>query len=254
MKTEEKNYVDWYINWLHSNIKLNKIDEYAEITTPFLDRHNDRIQFYVRQDGDKFILTDDGYTISDLEISGLSINSERREEILRTIMNGLGVRVEDGELIIEASRHNFPQKQHLLIQAIISVNDMFMLSQSRVAGVFLEDVELFLQEHNIRFTPNLQLIGKSGFPHHIHFAIPLSHKKPERLIKAINNPTRDKAQNIIFTWNDIKETRKHPPSMFVFVNDIEKPVRPEVVNAFNKYGLTSIPWTERQAYVEELAA
>jgi hypothetical protein len=82
---------------------------------------------------------------------------------------------------------------------------MFMLSQSRVAGVFLDDVELFLLEHNIRFTPNLQLIGKSGFPHHIHFAIPSSSKQPERLIKAVNNPTIDKAQNVIFTWNDIKE-------------------------------------------------
>jgi hypothetical protein len=115
MKTKEKDYVGWYTDWLRSNIKLNNIGEYTEITTPFLDRHNDFIQFYIQQNGDKFILTDDGYTLADLEISGLNINSERREEILRTIINGFGVKLEKGELIAEANKYNFPQKQHLLI-------------------------------------------------------------------------------------------------------------------------------------------
>lgn len=254
MKVKEDNLVDWYIDWLRSNIKLNNIEEYTEITTPFLDRHNDHIQIYVKQNRDTFTLTDDGYTIGDLEISGCKINSERREEILRYIINGFGIKLEKDELIVEASRYNFAQKQHLLIQAIISINDMFMLSQSRVMGIFFEDVETFLEENEIRYTPNVQFLGKSGFSHNIHFVIPASKTSPERFIKAINNPSRENVQNIIFGWNDIKETRKNNPFMYVFANNQVKFVKPEVITALDKYSVKPVLWTERDNYIKELAA
>lgn len=35
-----------YIGWLEDEITVNKINEYIEVTSPFLDRYNDYLQVY----------------------------------------------------------------------------------------------------------------------------------------------------------------------------------------------------------------
>lgn len=254
MKLKGSDFIESYINWLKSNIKVNEIKDYTEITTPFLDNHNDHIQIYVKQDKDKFIISDDGYIIGDLLMSGCEINSQRRKELLNTIINSVGVKLYDDELFIEANFNNFAQKKHMLIQAMLSVSDMFMLSQHRVASVFLEDVEEFLINNDIRYTPSIILSGKSGFSHTFDFIIPASKKRPERLIKAVNNPSKDRAQNILFSWSDIREVRKQGTNMIVFLNDYEKDVRSDVISAFSQYDISTILWSQRQNSISELAS
>ena len=171
------NFVESYVNWLKTSIHQKELNGYYEITTPFLDRHNDHLQIYVKQNGDKYILTDDGYILSDLMMSGCDIHSPNRQNILQTILNSLRIKNEGDSLIIEARAENFPQKKHLLLQAMVSVNDMFMTAQPRVANLFLEDVEQFLDLKEIRFTPLVQFTGKSGFIHNFDFVIPASKKE-----------------------------------------------------------------------------
>ncbi|SDZ16334.1 DUF1829 domain-containing protein [Tindallia californiensis] len=254
MKLKPNDFVDSYINWLKSKIILKEIKGFYEITTPFLDRHNDHLQIYAKQVGEKIILTDDGYVISDLLMSGCDISSPRRQNVLHTILNSLGVRLEGDAMIVDASVDNFPQKKHLLLQAMISVNDMFMMSQTRVASLFLEDVEHFLDFNDVRYTPSVQFNGKSGFAHSFDFVIPSSKKMPERLIKAINNPSREKAQTLLFSWNDIQEVRKRKTAMFVFVNDMDKSIRSDILGAFSEYGITTIAWTKREQFLDRLIA
>lgn len=45
---EIKQLIDDYIHWLKKEITFEKIGEYYEITTPFLNSANDFIQIYVR--------------------------------------------------------------------------------------------------------------------------------------------------------------------------------------------------------------
>lgn len=47
---EIKQLIDDYIHWLKKEITFEKIGEYYEITTPFLNSANDFIQIYVRID------------------------------------------------------------------------------------------------------------------------------------------------------------------------------------------------------------
>ena len=187
-------------------------------------------------------------------MSGCEINSVRRKELLDTIINSVGVKQKNDELFVEATLENFAQKKHMLMQAMLSVSDMFMLSQHRVMSVFLEDVENFLNSNEIRYTPSAIFSGKSGFSHTIDFVIPASKKQPERLIKAINNPTKDRTQNILFSWSDIRDFRKQGTSMFVFLNDYEKEVRPDVLAAFKEYNISPVLWSQRQSSVPQLAS
>ncbi|MEM3335863.1 MAG: DUF1828 domain-containing protein [Thermoplasmata archaeon] len=243
-----------YIKWLHKSIKIKDIDGTYEITTPFVDRHNDFIQIYVKKNDQNIIITDDGYTLADLKLSGFDFSTEKRQQILKTILNGFGIKLENEELITETSPENFPHKKHNFIQAIMAINDLFVLSAPVVISVFREDVEKFLKEHEIRFVPSVSFTGKSGFVHLFDFVIPSSQKKPERIIKAINQPDKQKITSLIFSWTDTKETRAPDTVAYGILNDSDRKVAPELINAMNQYEIKTLLWSERDKYIEELAA
>lgn len=245
-------FIDTYINWLKSKISLKDINGYCEITTPFLDRHNDHLQIYVQAKNNKLILSDDGYVISDLKMSGIDLSLPRRQEVLTTILHRFGVQMADEEIFVEATMDTFPQKKHQLIQAMLSVDDMFLTSQPRTMSFFLEDVEQFLIVNEITYFSDFQLLGKSGFAHSFDFAVPAPHDKPDRLIKTVNHPTRERTESIIFAWDDTKDARKKDSKMFVVLNDNEKEIRSDILSAFTEYQITPIRWGARSQYISEL--
>ncbi|MCH7701302.1 MAG: DUF1829 domain-containing protein [Planctomycetes bacterium] len=254
MTTSCQELVDEYLRWLKENISAHDINGVCEITTPFLDRHNDRLQIYVRRDHDSLLLTDDAYIVSDLELSGCPLDTPRRNELLKTVLAGFGVKREGDELVVRANLHNFGQRKHSLIQAMLAVNDLFTTSKAYVRSLFLEDVTNFLDDSDVRYTPSAQFAGTSGFLHRFDFVIPQSKRAPERLVRVINQPTRDTATSGIFSWNDIQEGRPTGARMYAFLNDSEKPIPPEVVSAFKSYNILAIRWSEREAHRDELAA
>jgi len=247
-------FIDSYLSWLREKITFTDLNGVLEISTPFLDNHNDHIQLYILQKNGHFVITDDGYTVSDLIMSGCDLSSSKRKEILNGILNGFGVKLDGKELFVEATERNYPQKKHALLQAVLSVSDMFMLTQSRVTSVFIEDVEMFFDQNEVRFTSSIQISGKSGFNHTYDFVIPASKQKPERLVKAINNPTKEKAESVLFSWGDTREMRKNDSMMYVFLNDIDKSIRSGVTDAFLQYDVQPILWSEREKSIIELAA
>ena len=75
--------VDRYSAWLRDEIHLRELGDCIEITTPYLDRHNDYLQIYAKRADGGFVLTDDGYVLDDLELSGYKIDSPKRQDIFR---------------------------------------------------------------------------------------------------------------------------------------------------------------------------
>ena len=113
------------------------------VSTPFLDRHNDAVEVFVEQrDNDQLWLTDDGYTIADLRSSGMEFTTPKRRSMLEATLNGLGVRLDGEQLCVPASRQDFAQKMHLLIQTVLAANDMFVMAEPRVLQLFLEAFRL----------------------------------------------------------------------------------------------------------------
>lgn len=127
MIAEITTLVDQYRSWLKEKTAIRQVGECVEITTPFLDRHNDYIQIYAKPEKDGFLLTDDGLTIQDLAMSGCALDSPKRQNLLRIALAGFGVQLENGQLVVHARSDNFPLRKHNLIQAILAVNDLFFL-------------------------------------------------------------------------------------------------------------------------------
>ena len=70
--------IDDYTSWLKSEITFDKIGEYYEITTPYLDNANDYLQIYVKQDGDNVFFTDDSATLHGLKMNGFQDVDKRQ--------------------------------------------------------------------------------------------------------------------------------------------------------------------------------
>jgi hypothetical protein len=247
--------VDQYRSWLKDRTTLKSVAaDWVEVTTPFLDRHNDYIQLYVKRENGSYLLTDGGDTLSDLEMSGCRLDTPHRQAILKVTLNGFRVEEKNDTLIVKATAETFAARKHALVQAILAINDMFYLSSSTVQSLFKEDVEKWLREADIRFVPNLQLVGKSGYIHHFDFAIPGSRDAPERIIKAIANPNKDAALNLITAWSDTVDQRPADARALAFLNDNDRRVGPPVMDALRKYDISPVPWSERDRHRPELAA
>ena len=102
--------IEEYISWLKRGLEVESINGTCELTTPFLDRHNDHLQIYAQRVGDRIVLSDDGYILADLEGSGLQLSTRKRREVLQTILNGLGVQEQNGRLVVEASERTLGQR------------------------------------------------------------------------------------------------------------------------------------------------
>lgn len=246
--------VDQYAHWLKEKVKLKSIDGACEITTPFVDRHNDYLQIYVKATPSGMLLTDDGYTIRDLEMSGLEFNTERRKNELKIILNGFGVNLRGDNLEVETRPDNFSQKKHSLLQAMLAINDLFVLAPPRVASFFREDVEKFLSLHDIRFTKDINFIGKSGFNHHFDFVIPPSKKEPERVLRTINNPSKNNVSAMIFSWDDARKVRSENSIAIAVLNDQDKEITPDTLHALKAYEIETMTWSKRDKYIDKLAA
>ena len=245
---------DAYHAWLKDRSALREIGEWVEITTPYLDRHNDYVQIYAQRANGGFLLTDDGYTITDLEQSGCKLESRKRRELLKLTVNGFGVQLEGKALRVHAASDNFALRKHSLVQTMLAVNDLFCLATPTVASLFHEDVVGWLDLHEIRYTPEVKFSGQSGYDHLFNFVIPKSRRAPERIVHAVNRPSRQTAQILTFAWMDTSAVRAPDSRAYAILNDAEGGVSQQVVGAMRNYGLSPVPWSDRDRVREELAA
>jgi hypothetical protein len=159
-----------YRNWLKDRTTLREVNgQWVEITTPYLDRHNDALQIYARRENGGFVLTDDSYTIHDLEASGCSLTTEKRHDLSKMSLNGFGVKLNNEALEVHATAETFPVRKHYLIQAMLAVNDLFYLAKPFVENLFFEDVIEWLDANDICYTPRVKFPGISGYDQFFDF-------------------------------------------------------------------------------------
>jgi len=254
VKEEIQRLIDSYIQWLRDKTALREVGDWVEITTPYLDRHNDYLQIYAKRQNGSYLLTDDGYVIEDLAQSGCKLDSPKRQDLLRMTLGGFGVQMGDGQLQVKATAETFSSKKHDLIQAMLAINDMFFLSSAVVANLFYEDVVAWMEAHEIRFIRDIKFTGKSGYDHRFDFVIPKSRRRPERILKAISTPSKETAEMLAFSWIDTKEVRSPDSKAYAFLNDSERAVSAAILDALESYDVRPVVWSKREDIREELAA
>lgn len=239
-----------YYKWLRerTTTRLDEATGWSAISTPFLGAFNDPIEIYVRKNGDKIELSDDGVTLDNLAQMGVNINrSPKRKEWLNFILKNFGVELDDNELHCVATKETFPQMKHNMLCAMMELSDMEMMSQSTVVSLFRDDVRSFFDKMDVVYTPQFIMKGSTGIEFTFDFQI--AGRKQETVIKSFNSLNKLNVPNFLFSWEDIKVVReevagKQVRSMAI-VNDAALKLKPEYVSALESHGCDIILWSQK---------
>lgn len=245
-KADCQRLIDEYLHWLKQELTLTEHDGSCQISTPFLDRHNDAIDIFVEKKNGTLRLTDDGYTIRDLRASDMEFTTAKRKAHLAAALNGFGVKIDGDEIYVDSSTEDFPQKKHNLLQAILTVNDMFVMAEEHVLSLFKEDVALFLESHHIPAFSDFKLSGKSGFDHKFDFGLPKTPQKPQRVLQTITNLTKDNATSLAFMVGDARLNRLDHLGALAMINDAARIPNEEHLAALRAYEVEPLLWSRRE--------
>ncbi|WP_396179860.1 DUF1828 domain-containing protein [Flavobacterium sp.] len=245
------NLVENYLLWLKENIKSKDIENGYHFTLPFLDNHNDHIEIYaIKTSESEITLTDGGYIINDLEMSGVSFNSPARKNILDQTLLSYGVKLDenDNSIYIKTDLQNLPKKKHSLVQCILAVSDLYVLARESIQNFFFDDVMAKFKEKSVPVIPKFIINGKSGYPNTIDIAIPT--KFGEILIKTISNPKKDRITSALFSYNDIRQTGREIKEGIIIYDDREFELKKDDEIAAKNYQTKFLPYQSIANYID----
>jgi hypothetical protein len=244
------NSINEYYNWLKEKTFVTKDAKtgWSAITTPFQGLFNDSIEIYAKLDNGRILLSDDGLTLTNLELAGSSITrSPKRKEWMEMILLNYGISLINNELQSTGNEKDFPQKKHNLICAISEISDMAMLAKHTVSSLFREDVKAYLDEQNVIYTPQFIAKGSTGIEFNFDFQI--AGRQREIVIKSFNSLNKINVPNFLFGWDDIKPAREKISGKelmgLAIVNNVEKETKQEYLDALESKGAKIILWDKR---------
>lgn len=247
-----RNLVNSYVEWIKKGLTLREVSNgWHELVTPFLNHSNDMIELYLKQEKDYIVISDAGNTINELILSGLDIDrSKKRQEELNTILRSFGISRKENELYINTDAKKFPEVKHRFIQAVLAIDDLFMLSSPKIETFFIEDVTNFFELNDVIFVKDTSFTGKSGFSHKFDFTLPKMKQRKEVAIRAINTPRKDNIGSVLWTMEDTKLVRPETEGL-VIIND-QNGVSNDIYQAFREYKIPYIVWSKRIENLDKL--
>jgi hypothetical protein len=244
------NSITEYYHWLRDKTQVQKDEQtgWYSITTPFVGLFNDNIEIYVKASDGKIFLSDDGKTLSNLELAGSSVlRSPKRKEWIEMILLNYGVTMDNNEIQTEGTEKDFNQKKHNLICAISEVSDMAMMAKHTVSSVFREDVKSFFDKQQIICTPQFIAKGSTGIEFTFDFQI--AGRQKELVIKSFNTVNKFNVPNFLFGWEDIKSAREKISGKelkgLAIINDVDKELKQEYIGALESRGADVVLWSNR---------
>lgn len=66
-----------YFDWATKSIQFIEKESFVQIKTPFVDMYHGRIELVVEKKREHFIVSDDGYTLDELDILDLHLSGSK---------------------------------------------------------------------------------------------------------------------------------------------------------------------------------
>lgn len=241
-----KELVNSYVEWIRKGLSLREVGNgWHEVVTPFLNHRNDMIELFLKQENEQIIISDGGNTLNELILSGVDIDrSSKRIDELNTILRSFGISKNGGnELFAKTDEKKFPEVKHRLIQAVLSIDDLFVLSKPKVESFFIEDITTFFDLNEVIYVKDTTFIGKSGFSHKFDFTLPKIKQRKEVTIKALNSPRKDRIGDVIWMIEDSRLLRPDMEGLVIINNENEIPS--DIHSALNEYKIPFFAWSQR---------
>lgn len=251
-----KDMVKTYTDWLFEKFKYKEVDGAIEVETPYVNHLDDYIRIYLQKiDANKFIITDDGQTINELEMINIDLTSKTREKIIHEVTTQFNVTFKNDILVKESNFENFAQNKHDFLQAILRLYDLTFTTRDKVKNLFYEEVKSFLFENDV-YGSSLDVSGETGIKHHIDYFIGPTKDTPEILINFVNNADYNSITSDAYTYRDVKGIRPHPrdiPMQYkIIVNDIDNKVPNKVIQVAEHENIDILYWSKKDQLIKNL--
>ena len=257
---DSKNIKDSYIEYIKENTHVNLLEgDSQEVITPFVNTYGDGISFTIKYDGKYYILTDDGFTLWDLQLNGIDLTKKnKRHHLLKSILNYNGLELMSDEIIKKTKKHNLGQAIHDMTQVLLNVYDLSLLHPQTVQSHFLEDVRSYFHENTeYNVFPDLSIAGKSRLEHKFNFLA--MSKGKYKLVQVHNKITKDKLHFILSSWLDTTENRtksygRDESLSIIISSDGYKELKDEYQDALNEYNINIINFEDKKKLKAQLGA
>lgn len=119
------------------------------VVTPFRFEDGDHFVIVLKEEGERWILSDEASTLMHLSywLDEQAIESGNRREIINNSLSAFSVENRKGELIVPVIEGRFGDALFNLVQALTKVTDISFLSREIVRSTFMEDLKSFLKKH-----------------------------------------------------------------------------------------------------------
>ena len=233
----------------------------VEVVTPYVDTFGDGITFVVIQEGDKFKVTDKGFTLWNLENVGLDLLKKKspRNMIFNSLLNYTGFSLDNQNSIYrETTKNRLGQTIHDLTQLLLNVYDFVYTGSQRVRSFFFDDVKEYFSNNRetYMYLPDFSIVGKSRLSHHIDYVF--MRKNQANLVKLHNTLTKQQVDATLAIWLDTADKRQaeygNTEKMHILLShDGFARKKDSHVEALEQYGISVLDFSDKKTLEKVLA-
>lgn len=117
------------------------------VFTPFLFEDGDHLAVVLRQEGERWVLTDEGHTYMHLtyDIDEKDLQRGTRQKVITNALTAFTVEDREGELRLPIPEEQYGDALFSFIQALLKITDVSFLSRERVRSTFIEDFRALIE-------------------------------------------------------------------------------------------------------------
>ena len=117
-------FMDWF---QETTITKPCKDGFHKIAVPLVDHLNDGLEIYIREQNEQIDITDDGYIIANLEMSGVVLDEGDKREYINSIVRKNGLELKNDEIWAHTTADKFPVVLLVVLQTMLAIDNLYDL-------------------------------------------------------------------------------------------------------------------------------
>lgn len=224
----------------------------CRITVPFERSDGDLITLWVVQQGDSYIITDEGETHGMLYLSNINLDQESRSRRVQTVREQFDLDTVEDEVRITVSEDELGRRVIDAIQAVQALSYLTYTRRQYTQTDFRADVGDYLLSSDIKYDNNPSIPGATE-DHRVDFSI-RGQSQPtylEALHAEDASTAKSMAWRTMHKWVDIRERDSEMFTISV-VDDESGEYGHDTERILRNYSDQLVPWSQRDELLETL--
>lgn len=251
-KQVKHDYRDWFTSQ-HEFRDLS--NDMIEVQTPYIDAFGDNISLIIKPYENRFIVTDQGYTIWNIEAHGINASRKNstRKRLVDSIIRFENVSLNENEEIIKvASINQLSQSIYDVSQAVLKITNLALSNRRNVLSAFYDEVAEYFKEQQhkqFEFQKGLFMLGTSNISYKVDYTFITKGKN--KLTKSYNTINKQMYDVILGIHTDTKSFQEQTGAqMSILYNGKDNELPDDILLGFESHEVEVVNFYDEKALVE----